>query len=866
MSNVIKKSLQTTVFTSVLTAAAIFPASAYTVNSDMIELAPVTPWSVSRAAGNSAQAYCTLSKTFKKDIILTLAENSEQNLTFALDFQKDRFVPQSTYNIILATDNGDSRSYELKPATGKAFVIYVKNDPEFYENLWKSSSLVVSVNTENYRFNTAEFANGRTDISSCLAMLKQTKPKEKEDPKISGLTSEISNIPVSTVTQIKTKNAMQVLPDVPEKQGSMTEPAVLKVGLSPENFSELSNLKEQVQSLKQANLSLKSALEEERKAYNANLSASNQKSSTESETLLQKVSILSNENKQLQKQIHDYTQRTSTSSINITQKLTSEISRLKSENKLLQASLETNAESQSTVNPEDYEDLKRQNTDLNEHVQKLTSENQRLKTLVKQSKGSNTETSALLERLTRENADLKENISLKDTKISELSKSLTLAQTKVHDYDTLKKQISALKTENKSLADSYAALESAAGEATPSNADSELLALQQRYAEQERELQRMSKQMQKERQRFEIEQKRLESMLFDPAVTERKQLEHLARLEQELKLANQALAEQRAMYEGGKVPANTISLPPVSEMTASERTALMDMSKEIQRLRDEINRLRRLQQMPVISKAEGSEKQVVLTRGTTLETAPTVDEIKEKIKEQDALLSEKTAALEEENTESVAVDLATSEKEDDLPEQEMPNTSSAQEQEQVSTEIVAIEEMPEENSDDAQKIVLPPSEKELASAETYKNKPPAIVSLPDPFMVEKIKQHDEDFKITKQENEEIFWISEEIEGRIIRKHLQGQDFETSVEGLIDNLKNQCPMPLEINPLVLRKGNPDNLYAYDASCGNIKLGIVFFTQDGVTLSTVSYGAPMEQKDLLESKQEKLIESLMESMHG
>ena len=158
MSNVIKKSLQTTVFTTVLGAAlSMGSANAYTINSDVIELAPVTPWSVSRAGSGSAQAYCTLSKTFKNDIILTLAENNDKNLTFALDFQRDRFIPQSEYNIILATDNGDSRSYEIKPATEKAFIIRVKDDAEFYENLWKSSSLVVSVNTENYRFKHSRF-------------------------------------------------------------------------------------------------------------------------------------------------------------------------------------------------------------------------------------------------------------------------------------------------------------------------------------------------------------------------------------------------------------------------------------------------------------------------------------------------------------------------------------------------------------------------------------------------------------------------------------------------------------------------------------------------------------------------------------
>ena len=83
--------------------------------------------------------------------------------------------------------------------------------------------------------------------------------------------------------------------------------------------------------------------------------------------------------------------------------------------------------------------------------------------------------------------------------------------------------------------------------------------------------------MEKERQSFRLEQQRLETMLFDPAVTEQKQLAHLAKLERELQLANQALAEQKAMYEGGAAMSESskMALKPGSQMTNSERVTMM---------------------------------------------------------------------------------------------------------------------------------------------------------------------------------------------------------------------------------------------------------------------------------------------------
>ena len=674
-------------------------------------------------------------------------------------------------------------------------------------------------------------------------MLKETKPA-KEEPKISGLKPEINNIPVSTVTEVTTKNAARI-PKVPVQEVSITEPAVMNVGFKPEKLNQLSKVAEQVERLKQENQHLKSSLDKERSAYEQKIAALTKETNSESDGLLQKVSALSSENQQLQQQIRSNAKQVSASTTNLNQKLNAEINRLKTKNKLLQTSLQSaqadhDKQALETVSLSDYESLQNKNSVLTEQIRKLTTENYQLKTMASQSTQGETETSAMLKRLTGENADLKQQISMKDEKISELSKSLTLAQSKIRDYEALVQQVSSLKSENAELAKSYAQLESASGSTTPSNADSEMMALQQRYNEQKLEMQRMTQQMEQERQAFKLEQTRLENMLFDPAVTERKQLEHLAKLEEELRLANQALAEQRAMYEGGGTPApRNISLP--SDLSNSERTALMEMSNEIQRLRDEIDRLRKVSEQSVVQKAEISEKKVVLARGTTLETAPTLEEAKEmQMQAQKSLLPPVETVIEEEE-----------------------ETAS------LSNEITEPAPMPVKTQPPVMEtaaITSNASSQPTIKSYAYHQNGKLALALPDPFMVSTLQKQDKGFEITERKNGTVLWASDQIEGSVIRKHLQGQDFESTVNNLIENLKKQCPAPLEIDPVVLRKGNTGNLYAYDASCGNTKLGLIFFTKDGQTLSTVSYGAPIDKGDMLENKREKLIEALMDSMQS
>ena len=141
-----------------------------------------------------------------------------------------------------------------------------------------------------------------------------------------------------------------------------------------------------------------------------------------------------------------------------------------------------------------------------------------------------------------------------------------------------------------------------------------------------------------------------------------------------------------------------------------------------------------------------------------------------------------------------------------------------------------------------------------------------IIVLPDPEMEKMIKSQDNDLKVIERLNGTVFWASEDMKGTIIRKHMQGKDFENSVEEMITSLKQKCPAVMGIDPVILRKGTSGNLYAYDANCGDSMIGLIFFSKDGQTVSTVSYGANQANKATLENKREKLIDALMENMQS
>ena len=126
------------------------------------------------------------------------------------------------------------------------------------------------------------------------------------------------------------------------------------------------------------------------------------------------------------------------------------------------------------------------------------------------------------------------------------------------DIQELRKQILALedtvgdlKSENRALNDELrtAVRDSEEERLSIASENWNLEQATMRFNEAERQIKRLGQQLQRERARHNQEKRELESMLFDPQVTNEAQLARLAELESEIDRAKRELDDQRARYE-----------------------------------------------------------------------------------------------------------------------------------------------------------------------------------------------------------------------------------------------------------------------------------------------------------------------------
>lgn len=115
----------------------------------------------------------------------------------------------------------------------------------------------------------------------------------------------------------------------------------------------------------------------------------------------------------------------------------------------------------------------------------------------------------------------------------------------------LEQTVARLKQENAALDHDFKSTVSASAEEQTSISSSnwDLEKATMRYQEADREIKRLGLKLQQERASCNGDKKDLESMLFDPRVTDEKQMAKLADLEQQLAAAQQALTDQRIHYE-----------------------------------------------------------------------------------------------------------------------------------------------------------------------------------------------------------------------------------------------------------------------------------------------------------------------------
>lgn len=117
------------------------------------------------------------------------------------------------------------------------------------------------------------------------------------------------------------------------------------------------------------------------------------------------------------------------------------------------------------------------------------------------------------------------------------------------EWDKIQKKLRDMRTENIALRQKLDETRKSAELSSVKGMTNDEKRVMMRYSEAERQIERLSLQMQKERAMWEQEKARLENMLFDPRLTEKAQIARLQQLEKELSQTQRELRHYQAMMD-----------------------------------------------------------------------------------------------------------------------------------------------------------------------------------------------------------------------------------------------------------------------------------------------------------------------------
>lgn len=331
-----------------LWAATVFSLTNPAFSQGAAPLTPESEWKVSdiRDAKKSSESYCTLTRGFTKDVVLTIARNQRDETSLAFDFRKQAFAPGKTYTVAMNAGPSARRAFEARPVSPSALVITTGQDEPFYAGIRKNGKLDVSISGDIYSFNIDGLGAAMDRLSGCVDDLRQAKA----DPS-------------------------SILPREPGSRPGKNQPVEQTAGKTQK--SDLAALREE-------NRRLSETLAQERRSYEN--SAMGGKDSNALIELKEKLVLLEKENARLRADGNTAQKNEAPSSSKAvssspaTQALSEDIATLRAENARLRKSLadekSTKVEVPEAVSPkaftalrEQYEEQKRENERLRKDIE-----------------------------------------------------------------------------------------------------------------------------------------------------------------------------------------------------------------------------------------------------------------------------------------------------------------------------------------------------------------------------------------------------------------------------------------------------------------------------------------------------------------
>lgn len=497
---------------------------------------PSTGWAVSRIASDSGKApFCAMARKFSDNVILTFARNAKNEVSIAVDFQRDALDTSQTYFTVLKPGYSQDRAFNVHPVSSKAMVVRMGSDKDFMEALLRSERLNMDVDGDQYSFAIPGLTGGLHDVEECLSSIveppspTQVEPSQQAnaedpqpDPAVQNL--RVENEKLKNDLDRSRKSFQDTVGAQASASGAVTELNAKVLLLEAQN----DDLRRQVAlatAAKVAPDAQLAALRTENSELKQKIVAADSKAQAQLATLTgENVSLkqkLSTPDPALQQQIAS---------------LQDENTRLKTKAETPDPSIKAELASLATENGQ----LKQELTSLRDHVTTMAS-------IPPAVEGKDQATiarlTARIDTLQSENTSLSQTLTkIKADGVND-GKIVTLAQVRsaeaqlaavTADRDRLARQIDDYRTGNEDK------LLKMAG----NNWD--LQQATQRYTEAQREIERLGHQIENDRAKYEKDKKEIEYTLFDPRIASQEQIAKLTEAENNLKKSKDALAKRDA--------------------------------------------------------------------------------------------------------------------------------------------------------------------------------------------------------------------------------------------------------------------------------------------------------------------------------
>lgn len=145
-------------------------------------MVPQTSWAVNKVpnANDIDQAYCAIAKRYDRETIFTLAKNTKDETSIAIDFQSSLFDEQESMGVVFDPGASQERSFQVLPVNEKAIVVRLGQDESFFTALRKTGFLRVEAGEQSYHFNIADIDQGENILNECVTSLTLPEVSNQE--------------------------------------------------------------------------------------------------------------------------------------------------------------------------------------------------------------------------------------------------------------------------------------------------------------------------------------------------------------------------------------------------------------------------------------------------------------------------------------------------------------------------------------------------------------------------------------------------------------------------------------------------------------------------------------------------------------